>query len=101
MVTAQLAALLVYGQLRTARRRLARLVEYGLIAGFWAAGVQRPRGRYAYALTYLPGITAVATRSSGMTRSATPRRTASAPLAGGTTEKSVNPRSRWRSTNPA
>ncbi len=103
MVTAQLAALLVYGQLRTAQRRLARLVEYGLIAGFWAAGggVQRPRGRYAYALTYLPGITAVATRSSGMTRSATPRRTASAPLAGGTTEKSVNPRSRWCSTNPA
>ena len=51
VVTAQLAALLVYGQLRTAQRRLARLVEYGLVAGFWAAGVQRPRGRYAYALT--------------------------------------------------
>ncbi len=51
VVTAQLAALLVYGQLRTAQRRLARLVEYGLLAGFWAAGVQRPRGRYAYALT--------------------------------------------------
>lgn len=51
VVTAQLAALLVYGQLRTAQRRLARLSEYGLVAGFWAAGVQRPRGRYAYALT--------------------------------------------------
>jgi hypothetical protein len=51
LVTAQLAALLVYGQLRTAQRRLARLSEYGLVTGFWTAGVQRPRGRYAYALT--------------------------------------------------
>ena len=32
-------------------RRLARLVEYGLLTGFWAANRQRPRGRYAYALT--------------------------------------------------
>jgi hypothetical protein len=30
---------------------LARLVEYGLLNGFWAANRQRPRGRYAYALT--------------------------------------------------
>jgi hypothetical protein len=34
IVTAQLAALLVYGQLRTAQRRLARLVELGLLRGF-------------------------------------------------------------------
>jgi hypothetical protein len=26
-------------------------VEYGLLTGFWAANRQRPRGRYAYALT--------------------------------------------------
>jgi hypothetical protein len=50
-VTAELAALLVYGHLRIAQRRLARLVEYGLLNGFWAANRQRPRGRYAYALT--------------------------------------------------
>lgn len=50
VVTSELAALLVYGGLRTARRRLARLVEIGLVRGFWAANSQRPRGRYAYAL---------------------------------------------------
>lgn len=51
VVTAELAAILAYGGLRTARRRLARLVELGLVRGFWAANSQRPRGRYAYALT--------------------------------------------------
>jgi hypothetical protein len=51
VVTAELAALLVYGHRRIAQRRLARLVEYGLVTGFWAANRQRPRGRYAYALT--------------------------------------------------
>jgi hypothetical protein len=51
VVTAELAALLAYGHLRVAQRRLARLVEYGLLTGFWAANRQRPRGRYAYALT--------------------------------------------------
>jgi Replication-relaxation len=51
IVTAQLASLLVYGQLRTAQRRLGRLVEFGLLRGFWSAGAQRPRGRYAYVLT--------------------------------------------------
>ncbi len=50
VVTSELAALLVYGGLRTARRRLGRMVELGLIRGFWAANSQRPRGRYAYAL---------------------------------------------------
>jgi len=30
---------------------LARLVEYGLLTGFWAANRQRPRGRYGYGLT--------------------------------------------------
>ncbi len=50
VVTAELAALLAYGHLRVAQRRLARLVEYGLVSGFWAANRQRPRGRYAYAL---------------------------------------------------
>jgi hypothetical protein len=50
IVTAQLAALLVYGQLRIAQRRLARLSEYGLVKGFWAAGAQRPRGRHAFVL---------------------------------------------------
>ena len=50
VVTSELAALLAYGSLRTARRRLARMVELGLIRGFWAANSQRPRGRYAYAL---------------------------------------------------
>lgn len=49
-VTAELATLLVYGQLRTAQRRLARLVELGLLRGFWAAGSLRPRGRHAYVL---------------------------------------------------
>ena len=34
-----------------AQRRLARLVEHGLLRGFWTASAQRPRGRYAYALT--------------------------------------------------
>ena len=51
IVTAELAALLVYGHRRIAQRRLARLVEYGLLSGFWAANRQRPRGRYAYGLT--------------------------------------------------
>ncbi len=51
IVTARLAALLVYGQLRIAQRRLARLVELGLLRGFWTASAQRPRGRYAYTLT--------------------------------------------------
>ena len=51
IVTAELAALLVYGQLRTAQRRLARLVELGLLRGFWAASASRPRGRHAYELT--------------------------------------------------
>lgn len=51
IVTAQLASLLVYGQLRTAQRRLRRLVELGLLQGFWTGSAQRPRGRYAYTLT--------------------------------------------------
>jgi hypothetical protein len=51
IVTAQLASLLVYGPLRIAQRRLARLVEIGLLRGFWTAGAQRPHGRYAYVLT--------------------------------------------------
>ncbi len=51
IVTAQLATLLVYGQLRVAQRRLSRLVELGLVRGFWSATAQRPRGRYAYVLT--------------------------------------------------
>jgi hypothetical protein len=51
VVTAELAGLLCYGHRRIAQRRLARLVEYGLLSGFWAANRQRPRGRYAYALT--------------------------------------------------
>ena len=49
-VTAELAALLVYGAPRTARRRLHRLVEEGLLRGYWTANRQRPRGRYAYSL---------------------------------------------------
>lgn len=49
--SAELAALLAYGNLRVAQRRLARLSEYGIVRGFWAANNQRPRGRYAYALT--------------------------------------------------
>jgi hypothetical protein len=51
VVTAQMAAVLAYGHRRTAQRRLARLAEYGLLRGFWAANSQRPRGRFAYALT--------------------------------------------------
>ncbi len=51
VVTAQMAAVLAYGHRRTAQRRLARLAEYGLVRGFWAANSQRPRGRFAYALT--------------------------------------------------
>ncbi len=51
IVTAQLASLLVYGPLRIAQRRLSRLVEFGLLRGFWTAGAQRPRGRYAYTLS--------------------------------------------------
>jgi len=51
VVTAELAGLLAYGHRRIAQRRLARLVEDGLLAGSWAANRQRPRGRCAYALT--------------------------------------------------
>jgi len=51
VVTAEMAAVLAYGHRRTAQRRLARLAEYGLVRGFWAANSQRPRGRFAYALT--------------------------------------------------
>ena len=51
LVTAELATLLAYGNLRVAQRRLARLVEYEFLRGFWSANSQRPRGRYAYALT--------------------------------------------------
>lgn len=51
VVTAELAAGLAFGNLRVAQRRLARLGEYGLVRGFWSANSQRPRGRYAYALT--------------------------------------------------
>jgi protein involved in plasmid replication-relaxation len=50
VVTSELAAVLAYGSLRTARRRLARMVELGLLRGFWAANSQRPRGRHGYAL---------------------------------------------------
>lgn len=50
VVTSDLAALLAYGHVRTARRRLSRLVADGLIRGYWAANAQRPRGRYAYSL---------------------------------------------------
>jgi hypothetical protein len=51
IVTAQLAALLIYGHLRTAQRRLARLAELGILRSFWAANMHRPRGRHAYMLT--------------------------------------------------
>jgi hypothetical protein len=51
VVTADLATVLAYGGRRVAQRRLSRLVEYGILRGFWAANMQRPRGRYAYALT--------------------------------------------------
>jgi hypothetical protein len=51
IVSAELASLLVYRQLRTAQRRLRRLVDLGLVRGFWSASAHRPRGRYAYALT--------------------------------------------------
>jgi hypothetical protein len=51
IVTAGLATVLVYGQLRTAQRRLARLTELGILRSFWAAGKHRPRGRHAYVLT--------------------------------------------------
>jgi hypothetical protein len=50
IVTAELATVLAYGQLRTAQRRLARLTELGILRGFWAAGMHRPRGRHAYIL---------------------------------------------------
>jgi len=50
VVTSPLAALLAYGSVRTARRRLGRLVAEGLLRGYWAANSQRPRGRFAYAL---------------------------------------------------
>ncbi len=51
VITAEMAAVMAYGHLRVAQRRLAKLVEYGLLRGFWSANTQRPRGRYAYALT--------------------------------------------------
>lgn len=51
IVSAELASLLVYRQLRTAQRRLRRLVDLGLVRGFWSASAHRPRGRHAYALT--------------------------------------------------
>jgi hypothetical protein len=51
IVSAELASLLVYRQLRTAQRRLRRLEALGLLRGFWGAGAHRPRGRYAYSLT--------------------------------------------------
>lgn len=51
VVTAEMSAVLAYGHRRAAQRRLARLAEYGLVRGFWAANSQRPRGRFAYALT--------------------------------------------------
>lgn len=51
VVTAGVAAVMAYGHLRVAQRRLARLAEYGLVRGFWSANSQRPRGRFAYALT--------------------------------------------------
>jgi hypothetical protein len=35
---------------------LARLVEIGLLRGFWTAGAQRPHGRYAYMLTRAPRL---------------------------------------------
>ena len=50
-VTAGQAAILTYGSLRVAQRRLAKLVEYGMLRSFWAANAQRPRGRHAYRLT--------------------------------------------------
>jgi len=50
-LTAEQASVLVYGSLRVAQRRLARLRQYRLIHGFWSANAQRPRGRYAYRLT--------------------------------------------------
>lgn len=51
VVTAGQAAILAYGPLRVAQRRLAKLVAYGMLRGFWAANAQRPRGRHAYRLT--------------------------------------------------
>jgi hypothetical protein len=51
VVTAGQAAVLAYGSLRVAQRRLAKLVGYGMLQGFWAANMQRPRGRHAYRLT--------------------------------------------------
>jgi DNA-binding Lrp family transcriptional regulator len=51
IVTARLAAVLAYGSVRTAQRRLARLHELGIVRGFWAANNYRPRGRHAYVLT--------------------------------------------------
>jgi hypothetical protein len=41
----------VYGRVRIAQRRLARLREYGLVRGFWAAGANRARGRHVFELT--------------------------------------------------
>ena len=50
IVTSNLAALFVYGPLRTAQRRLARMVELGILRGFWASSAYRPRGRHAFVL---------------------------------------------------
>ena len=51
IVTAKLAALLAHGQLRTAQRRLARLVDLKVLRGLWSAAARRSRGRHAYVLT--------------------------------------------------
>ncbi len=51
ITSAELASLLIYRQLRTAQRRLRRLVALGLLHGFWSASAHRPRGRYGYVLT--------------------------------------------------
>lgn len=50
IVTSSLAALFVYGALRTAQRRLARLSELGVLRDFWASSAYRPRGRHAFVL---------------------------------------------------
>ena len=50
-LTADLAAVLAYGSVRIAQRRLARLRAYRLVIGFWTANAQRPRGRFAYRLS--------------------------------------------------
>lgn len=50
-LTSELAQTLAYPSLRVAQRRLARLRADGLLAGGWAANMQRTRGRYAYRLS--------------------------------------------------